>query len=114
MTTDSEPGTVRIGWIGTGRMGLAMAERLLAAGHALQVYNRTREKAAPLVELGATLVERPADLAGCDVVFSMVADDDSMREVTTGEGGVLAGPRGPAVFVDSSTVSAGASPDSSR
>jgi 3-hydroxyisobutyrate dehydrogenase len=98
-----------IGWIGTGRMGTAMAERLVAAGHRLQVYNRTRDKAAPLVELGASQVERPADLAGCDVVFSMVADDDSLREVTVGDGGVLAGPRGPAIFVDASTVSAAVS-----
>jgi 3-hydroxyisobutyrate dehydrogenase len=99
-------GHTSIGWIGTGRMGLAMAERLLTAGHWLQVYNRTSEKAAPLVELGATLVGRPADLAGCDVVFSMVADDDSLREVTIGTGGILSGPKGPAIFVDSSTVSA--------
>ena len=99
-----EPTT--IGWIGTGRMGLAMAERLLAAGHALQVWNRTPAKAAPLLERGARRVERPVDLAGCAVVFSMVADDASLHAVVGGEGGLLTGDRGPAILVDSSTVSA--------
>jgi 3-hydroxyisobutyrate dehydrogenase len=99
-------GTGGIGWIGTGRMGTAMAERLLAAGHQLQVYNRTSAKAAPLVEQGAKLVERPTDLAGCDVVFSMVADDDALGDVTSGAGGLLTGGTGPKVLVDSSTVSA--------
>jgi 3-hydroxyisobutyrate dehydrogenase-like beta-hydroxyacid dehydrogenase len=96
----------RIGWIGVGRMGLAMCERLLDAGHTLTVWNRTPDKAAPLVERGATLVGSPAELAGCDVVFSIVSDDDGLRAVTSGDGGLFTGPTGPAVLVESSTVSA--------
>jgi 3-hydroxyisobutyrate dehydrogenase len=99
----------RIGWIGTGRMGTAMAERLLAAGHDLAVWNRTPDKAEGLVAKGAELVRRPTDLAGCQVVFTMVADDDALGDVTSGDGGVLTGGRGPAILVDSSTVSAAAS-----
>jgi 3-hydroxyisobutyrate dehydrogenase len=98
-----------IGWIGVGRMGLAMCERLLDAGHTLTVWNRTPAKAAPLAERGATVVERPADLAGCDVVFSIVSDDDGLRAVTVGDGGLFTGASGPAVLVDCSTVSAGVS-----
>jgi 3-hydroxyisobutyrate dehydrogenase len=108
MPTDDRPD---IGWIGTGRMGLAMAERLLDAGHALRVWNRTPHKAAPLAERGAHLVERPADLAGCQVVFSMVADDASLRAVTLGEEGLLTAATGPEVLVDSSTVSADVTAD---
>ncbi len=55
--------TPTIGWIGIGRMGSAMAERLLKAGRAIKVWNRTRAKAEPLAALGATIVDRPSDLA---------------------------------------------------
>lgn len=95
-----------IGWIGLGRMGLEMCRRLVAAGHDVSIYNRTKEKAAPLVENGATLVDSPSDLAGHDVVFSMVADSAAFRGVMTGSDGLLTGDRGPAIIVDSSTVGA--------
>ena len=62
-----------LGWIGTGRMGYAMAERLAKAGCNISVYNRTRSKAEPLAAVGAKIVTSPAELAGCDVVFSMLA-----------------------------------------
>lgn len=99
----SEP---RIGWIGLGRMGLEMCRRLVTAGHRVDVYNRTREKADPLVAEGAVLVDAPADLAGHDVVFSMVADSAAFRRVMTGEGGLLTGGSGPGIIVDSSTIAA--------
>ena len=63
----------RIGWIGVGRMGFALAERLLDAGHDVAVYNRTRAKADPLGERGAKIVDSPVDLADRDVVFIMVS-----------------------------------------
>lgn len=95
-----------VGWIGTGRMGHAMVRRLLAAGRDVAVWNRTRAKAEDLVGAGATIVDRVADLTGCDVVFTMVAADADLIEVTLGEGGLLRQDRGPAYLVDSSTVSA--------
>jgi 3-hydroxyisobutyrate dehydrogenase len=101
---------LHIGWIGVGRMGFAMVRRLLDAGFTVSVWNRTREKAEPLEKLGATLVERPADLADCDVVFTMVAGSEDFMQVTCGPDGVLSRPgRAPGVLVDCSTVSAEAS-----
>jgi 3-hydroxyisobutyrate dehydrogenase-like beta-hydroxyacid dehydrogenase len=97
----------RIGWIGAGRMGFQLAGRLLDAGHDVAVWNRTRARAEPLAERGATLVDRPADLADRDVVFVMVSASADLEAVTTGPGGVLTAPgASPAVLVDSSTVSA--------
>jgi 3-hydroxyisobutyrate dehydrogenase len=100
----------RLGWVGTGRMGYALATRLLEAGCDLAVYNRTRAKAEPLAELGATIVDTPVDLADRDIVFTMVAGSADFEEVVTGERGLLASPDvTPGVIVDSSTVSPDAS-----
>lgn len=99
-----EPG--RIGWIGTGRMGLQLASRLLDAGYPLAVYNRTRDKAVPLLERGALLVERPRDLAGCDVVCSIVSTSEVFATVMLGKDGLLSGSGPvPRIVVDSSTIS---------
>ena len=99
----------RIGWIGAGRMGSALVTRLLGAGFDVAVYNRTRAKAEALVEHGATVVDRPVELADRDVVFSMVSASADLLAVTSGEDGLLTGCTGPGVLVDSSTVSAEAS-----
>ncbi|OLB75044.1 MAG: 6-phosphogluconate dehydrogenase [Actinobacteria bacterium 13_2_20CM_2_71_6] len=96
----------RVGWIGTGRMGHAMVQRLLAAGHDVYVWNRTRAKAEDLSKLGATVVDTVAELADRDVVFTMVAADADLIDVTLGEGGLLRQERASAYLVDSSTVSA--------
>ncbi len=93
-----------VGWIGTGRMGFALASRLLDAGVDLWVWNRTRSKAEPLAEKGATVVDSPADLAGRDIVFTMVAGPEDVLEVTFGENGVLAGDVRPSILVDSTTI----------
>ena len=95
-----------IGWIGTGRMGHAMVRRLLAAGHDVHVWNRTRAKAEDLVTLGATVVDTAADLSDREIVFTMVAADADLLEVTVGESGLLRGHNGPTYLIDSSTVSA--------
>lgn len=103
-------GTHRLGWIGTGRMGYALVERLLAAGHDVAVYNRTRAKAAPLAELGATLVDAPSDLADRDIVFTMVSSSDVFVDVVTGKDGLLTREgTAPKLLVDASTISAEAS-----
>ncbi|UOZ03473.1 NAD(P)-dependent oxidoreductase [Amycolatopsis sp. WQ 127309] len=104
------PGTTRVGWIGTGRMGAALVRRLLAAGYDVAVCNRTRAKAEELGADGATVVDRPVDLADRDVVFSMVSASADLREVTSGTGGLFTDDASaPAVLIDSSTVSAEAS-----
>src|SRR6187431_3203559 len=82
----------RIGWIGAGRMGAALARRLLRAGYDVAVYNRTRAKAEALVESGATVVGRPVDLADREIVFSMVAASADLEEVTSGKDGLLTNP----------------------
>jgi 3-hydroxyisobutyrate dehydrogenase-like beta-hydroxyacid dehydrogenase len=96
----------RVGWIGTGRMGHAMARRLLAAGQDLWVWNRTRAKAEDLTGLGATVVDTVAELADRDVVFTTVAADADLLAVTLGEGGLLRQVKAPVYLVDSSTISA--------
>lgn len=80
----------RIGWIGVGRMGHAMAARLAKQGADLTVWNRTRAKAEPLAIHGAKIASTLSDLAACDVVFVMVSTWDDVREVIAGPGGLLA------------------------
>lgn len=99
----------KLGWIGIGRMGYAMAERLAKAGCDLAVYNRTRGKAEPLAQYGAKVVGRPADLAGCDIVFTMVSTGSDVKEVLEGKDGVFAGSGKPRIVVDSTSISIEAS-----
>jgi 3-hydroxyisobutyrate dehydrogenase len=100
----------RIGWIGTGRMGAALVRRLLEAGHDVAVYNRTRSKAEVLGELGAVVVDSPADLADRDIVFTMVGGSDDFKEVVIGPNGVLSRPdAAPRMLIDSTTISQAAS-----
>lgn len=98
-----------VGWIGTGRMGFAMAARLSRAGHHVRVYNRTRSKAEPLADYGATVVDRISDLASCDVVFTMVSTSADLLAVAIGEDGVLGQQDTPGILVDCSTVDVPAS-----
>jgi 3-hydroxyisobutyrate dehydrogenase len=99
-----------LGWVGTGRMGYALATRLLDAGCDLAVYNRTRAKAEPLAELGAKVVDTPAELADRDIVFTMVAGSEDFQAVVTGENGLLSSSDvAPSIIADSSTVSSEAS-----
>jgi 3-hydroxyisobutyrate dehydrogenase len=94
-----------VGWIGMGRMGYPMAERLVAAGHDVRIWNRTRAKAEPLAAMGARLVDTPRDLAACDVVFTMVSTGADVETVLFGEGGVLSGEgSAPRIFVDCSSI----------
>jgi len=95
----------KIGWIGAGRMGFSMARRLLDAGCDLAIYNRTRAKAEPLAEFGATVVDAPSDLADRDIVFTMVAGPADLLEVVCGSAGLLAGTNTPQLVVDCSSVS---------
>ena len=97
---------MNVGFIGLGAMGAAMAKNLIAAGHSVSVYNRSREKAAPLEKQGARVADSPADVArGAEVVFSMLADDRAVQEVVFGDTGLLKGLAKGAVHVSSSTIS---------
>jgi 3-hydroxyisobutyrate dehydrogenase-like beta-hydroxyacid dehydrogenase len=98
--------TPTVGWIGTGRMGYQLALRLLNAGYDVAAWNRTRAKSEPLAGHGAKIVDRPADLADRDIVFTMVSADSDLAAVISGEGGLLTGEQAPKIIVDSSTVSA--------
>src|SRR5450755_923784 len=101
---------LRLGWLGTGRMGFALATRLLEAGHDVAVYNRTRAKAEPLAELGATIVDSPAELADRDLVFTMVAGSVDFAQVVLGDEGLLSRPAVvPRLLVDLTTLSPAAS-----
>ena len=104
MTLEFAPGKTRVGWIGTGVMGSAMCGHLMAAGYHATVYNRTRSKAKPLVDRGASEADSPRAVAeACDVVFTIVGFPEDVREVTLGAGGTLAGARPGTVLVDMTT-----------
>jgi len=102
----------KIGWIGMGRMGFPMAERLLKAGHDVTIWNRTRAKAEPLAQKGGKIVDSAADLAGVDIVFSIVATGKDLDEVYFGRNGVTSGGgKLPEIFVDCSTIAVDESAD---
>jgi 3-hydroxyisobutyrate dehydrogenase len=95
----------KIGWIGLGRMGEPMSKRILKNGVDVSVWNRTKEKAAPLVEAGAKLVDHKYDLAGCDMVFTMVSTTADLKEVLFGADGLLSKGAKPQMVVDCSSIS---------
>jgi 3-hydroxyisobutyrate dehydrogenase len=100
--------STKIAFLGLGLMGSGMAARLLAAGYPLTVWNRTRDKARPLVDLGATVAESPAQAAeGAEIVFSMLADDAACQAAWLEKDGALAAAPAGAVLVESSTVTLG-------
>jgi 3-hydroxyisobutyrate dehydrogenase-like beta-hydroxyacid dehydrogenase len=80
---------MRIGFIGLGKMGEGMAGNLLAAGHELVVYNRTRQKAEALAKRGARIAAHPRDLADAEAVVTMLADDQAVEGVIYGKEGLL-------------------------
>ena len=107
-TTDAHtPGSLRVGWIGAGRMGAAMASRLARAGEDVTVWNRTRAKAEALTEVGCKVADTIADLRGHDVVFTMVSTPADLEQVLIGDGRPAGRPgrTSPACVVDCSTVS---------
>jgi 3-hydroxyisobutyrate dehydrogenase len=98
------PAPTRIGWIGTGVMGSSMCGHLLDAGYPATVYSRTRARAEPLLEKGATWADSPAAVAAAsDVVFTMLGFPVDVRDVVLGPNGVLSGARRGSVLVDTTT-----------
>jgi 3-hydroxyisobutyrate dehydrogenase len=100
----AEPGKTRVGWIGTGVMGRWMCHHLLARGYKATVYNRSRDKAKPLLDEGAAWADSPRAVAErSDVVFAIVGFPRDVREVFLGPDGALAGSRPGSVLVDMTT-----------
>ena len=96
----------RIGWIGMGRMGYPMAERLLKAGYDVSIWNRTRAKAEPLAKIGGKVVDNLFDLKDVDVLFSIVSTGKDLEQVYFGKNSVTGhGGKIPKIFVDCSTIS---------
>lgn len=94
-----------VGFVGLGKMGAVMAPRFLDAGHALVVWNRTAAKTESLVERGAQRAETLAEVTEhSDVVISILGDDASVKDVYTGDNGLLSGNADATLFIDMSTV----------
>jgi 3-hydroxyisobutyrate dehydrogenase-like beta-hydroxyacid dehydrogenase len=102
---------LKIGFLGLGDMGRAIVPRLIGAGHTITGWNRTKEKAAPLFQLGMLWAESPREVAReCEIAFSIVTDTAAVRSLALGENGIIAGLRKDAVYLDMSTID----PDGSR
>jgi 3-hydroxyisobutyrate dehydrogenase-like beta-hydroxyacid dehydrogenase len=102
---------LKIGFIGLGDMGQAIVPRLIAVGHTLTGWNRTKEKAAPMFKLGMLWADSPREVAReSEIVFSIVMDSAAVQSVALGENGIIAGLRKDAVYLDMSTID----PDVSR
>ena len=104
MAVTIEPGTTKIGWIGTGVMGSSMCGHLIDAGFSATVYTRSKEKAAALLEKGADWADSPKAVAeNSDVIFAIVGFPSDVRAVFLGEDGALAGSKEGNVLVDMTT-----------
>lgn len=96
---------MKIGFIGLGNLGTPIAENLLQKGHSLCVYNRTKTKLQPLVDKGATACDTVKELAlQCDIVFTIVADDAAIKEITLGEHGLAANLKAGGIHASISTI----------
>jgi 3-hydroxyisobutyrate dehydrogenase len=96
----------KIGWIGTGRMGYPMVERLIKAGYDVSIWNRTRAKAEPLAKAGGKVVDNLMELKDVDALFSIVSTGKDLDQVYFGKNSVTGhGGRLPKIFVDCSTIS---------
>ncbi len=102
---------LKLGWIGVGRMGTPMAERLLKAGHNVSIWNRTSAKAEPLAALGGMIVAKPAELGTCDIVFAIVSTGKDVEQVLLGKDGLVTGVARPKMVVDCSSISVRESAD---
>jgi 3-hydroxyisobutyrate dehydrogenase len=102
-------GQHRLGWLGTGRMGISLIHRLLSAGCDVTVYNRTRARAEPLAAAGAKVTDSAAGLGAADIIFVTVGTSQDLVDALTGPGGLTSAGQVPSIVVDCSTVSVEAS-----
>jgi 3-hydroxyisobutyrate dehydrogenase-like beta-hydroxyacid dehydrogenase len=102
---------MNIGFVGLGAMGAGIVPRLMAAGHTVTGFNRSRDKAQALIEKGMRFADTPrAAAADAELVFSIVTDATAVKSVALGEDGIIFGLKPGAIYIDMSTIS----PDSSR
>ena len=102
--------TTTIGWIGLGNMGTPMSQRLINAGYPVTVYNRNKEKETALKAAGASTAATPEQLIGqVEIVFTMVSDDQAIRDIFRGDNGLLKAGTTGKLFINMSTVSPGIS-----
>ena len=98
---------MNIGFVGLGAMGQVIVPRLIAAGHQVTGWNRSRERATPLIDKGMAWADTPGDVArASNVTFSIVTDGAAVRQVALGENGVLSGMQPGSVYVDMGTIAA--------
>ena len=98
--------TLPIGWVGLGNMGNAIVQNLLKNGASVHIYNRTKEKEAAAVQAGALSQESLQQLVhNSSIIFTMVSDDEAVKEIYAGEQGILSHSPSGKVFIDMSTVS---------
>lgn len=115
MESRSEDFTASLGFVGLGVMGSRMVQRLLAAGHKVTGYNRTKSKAQWLLDAGMKWADTPRALAAsAEITFSMVTNTPALRAVTCGADGILAGLSTGKIYIDMSTVSPAASREVAR
>ena len=96
---------MKLGFIGLGSLGTPIAENLLEKTKQLYVFNRTAAKAQTLVEKGAVLCGSVKELAAaCDIVFSIVADDAALKQITEGDGGIAANLKTGGIHISISTI----------
>src|SRR5437588_1734437 len=102
---------MQVGFIGLGAMGALIVRRLMAAGHGVIGWNRSRDKAQPLIDVGMAWADSPRAVAEqSEIVLSIVTDGAAVRAVALGDNGVLAGLRQGGIYADMSTIA----PDVSR
>ncbi len=102
---------MKAGFVGLGAMGMGIVPRLIAGGHTVTGWNRTRTKAEPLLKLGMRWADSPRQVAlESEIVFSIVTDAAAVRAVALGDNGIIAGMRKDGVYLEMSTIA----PDASR
>ncbi len=97
---------MKLGWIGLGYMGVPMAKNLINAGYSTAVYNRTRDKELELLELGAESMLPDQMVSECDIIFTMLSDDEAVKDVYTGCNGLVSDDYSGKLIVNMSTISA--------
>ena len=105
MIKEVSPSQIKIGWVGTGVMGRWMCQHVMDLGYNATVFTRTKSKADPLLELGATWANSPAEVAAnSDIVFTIVGFPEDVRQVYLGESGILTTAKSGSIVVDMTTT----------